>query len=1111
VSKLWSPYNLYNNIIGWWDSRDILANNGVSYPRGAGTTIDVGAASTPIIKDKSLTRSDFNAEITLTGPNNNIPSRQPWTVLYYQIAGATVTNGGNAGAYGGAGAGLVSSAYSQTINQQAFNGDLEGGNWLAPREGSFAKNAGRLNLIYSNDVVQSVESMTLSRNAHVGDTFYPDVASTQNGVTLTVSSVRERGGLTGNGTFSTDAKSSFPSNFRLFIMCVLCDDTDVNTSEAFLKFEDQDGTNHIELIYEVPSGGLGYLTAKTAMKVRYKDSGGTTRESSGSATVTANTHILFEFEFNSSSSYVSEFLNGSSIDSTATTTAIQFPTNYKIKMGNGTAFEFFEMIMVDEDEKHLSLAERQLYHGYFAHKYSDTHLELVNGHPYKTTPPYANNYLYGGAHKLNPREPLQMVKMYLDECDNVYGSTVLGSNCEATISVGNECYNTKHTCTNTPRYRINQNGKKVIAFSQEVGNNLAGYEPSAHPALISISSAPNEIQPTKGVSVRSNITIKLRDFISNDKGIDPYFATRNIIALENGTFFQKLLARNPHYYGRPIEIYDGFFDYDGTPQVHDGKREYIIESIHLDNDICTIKCKDPMSLADDLKSKVPEPTHFSLGEDLGNLTSYSHINLKYDDIALDGSSATDKKKVTDYFGDDNATGFIRIDEEILGYRVDVSGNEAAIDITSRGQWGSVASTDTYETGDAVQKCLAYGTYNTPASGSTINDVVYDILVNNSGVSPSYINNAAGGEYSWVDEKTAWVATFKINTLLSEPQTANDVIGQLAQSVGVNFFYDDLATKIIMRAETPEPANSQIPLITDNEIVEDSLKLLNSEKDRVSRVYYYFNQKDLTTDRKKPKNYKSLFTNIDIDSESAEEYGKQSNKVINAWGITASSTSTTISQRLLSRFKNTPKTVEFKLDVGGERIRTGQHFFLQTKSIISQAGIIIELEMQCLSSKYDSKNQQYIIKAKQFRFTSKNGCTITPNVFQLGEGANAGTNYVVGETLTFSAGSNSATGIQIRVDAINTANGAVTKATLTNKGDLNTANKYVVDDLLNYASGSTNGSGLQIQIKQEYFKGDGGGTGTELDKYTGVRATGGYLADASDNLLSDNTSQPYLII
>lgn len=753
-----------------------------------------------------------------------------------------------------------------------------------------------------------------------------------------------------------------------------------------------------------------------------------------------------------------------------------------------------------------TVAKSQIIQGYLAHKYGVT-ASLPSDHPYKTEAPLVTNP-FNGAHKLNPREPIQVVKMYLDECDNIYGVNSGLSTCNiSNPDNANACHNTKHTCVNLSAYRLNNVGVKELVFSSEKGRTLSGRELFAHPALISVSSAPTEIKPTKGLSVRSNIQIKIRDFFSTDKDQDPYFLDRNIISLENGTYFQKLIERNPHYYGRRIEVYDGFFNFDGTLEIEDGKRSYIIDSISLDKDVCTIKCKDPLSLADDLKAKVPEPTRFSLGETL-NTSTHNHINLKFDDIALDGSVSADKTKVTDYFGADNATGFIRINEEIMGYRVDVSGSEAALDITSRNDWGTQGNTEAYDAGDSIQKCIAFGTYQNSASGSTIGDVAYQLLVTEAGVPASAINNATGGVYSWTDEGTTWLNTFKINTVISEPTEANKLVSELGTMVGVNFFYDDVSAQIVMKAEMPELNTANLVTIDDSVIVEDSLKMINSEKDRISRVYYYYKQKNMVEDRDKKKSFSNLYVNIDADSEGEQEYNKQANKVIYGWGVSDATTATSISQRILNRFKNIPKTVSFKLDVSSNLLSTGDHFFLNTKMIRTLIGGIQPLtEMQVTSTKYNEKEQCYEIKAKQFRFSSLNIGEVSSNVFSI---TAAGSGYAANDSIdTFSGGSNGATSVTVKVLSVN-GSGGVTGIELTNIGQLNTASKFAVGDVLTENDTDISGSGLQLTIGRLYFIAEGGGTGTEADPYTGARADNSYICDHTDNQMSDG-SEPYRIV
>ena len=575
--------------------------------------------------------------------------------------------------------------------------------------------------------------------------------------------------------------------------------------------------------------------------------------------------------------------------------------------------------------------------------------------------------LFNGAHRLSPRKPIQVVEMLLDFCDNEYGVNNTLSSCTASGSSGGECYNTRATCQDLNNYDIGGNGKKRYLFRKDTSSGELGYTNSmydtANPCIISVSSAPVEIMPTKGVALRANVTIKLRDFYSTGAAVDPYFESRNLIALESGSYFQKLLERNPHYVGRPIRVYDGYVDHAGYQQLGHGGKYYIIDKMSLNKDVLTITCKDPMSLADNLKAKVPEPSKFSLKADLGHGTQNSVV------LRVDNQDAS-AVKMHAYFG---LTGHCRIEEEIIKYTRLETDDHINFHVSGRGAWGSKvpATEDSYDAGEVVQKCVVYGEYDGTGTANTINNVAYDLLVNEAKVPAQAIRNEPTIKYSWADEKTRWLETFRIDAIFSEPKEVNKQLAHLASMVGVNFYYDDRIALIRMRAETPELDLNKILTITDDNIVKNSLSFINNDKDRVSRVYYYYNMRDHTADRDKPKNFKNLYVAIDSDSEIEEEYGKSSSKTIYAYGVNSGNTATTIAQRLLSRFKNTPKTLKFKIDASLDILKTGDHFFLETEQIVDFNGVPKRTEFQCLSVKFDSKKLNFEIKAKQFRFSTIN--------------------------------------------------------------------------------------------------------------------------------------------
>lgn len=794
---------------------------------------------------------------------------------------------------------------------------------------------------------------------------------------------------------------NFPQQFNMYVVAsitytastatnvvVSCDSADTESDWTFVQEKDSD---------------------EIEPKFTFQDISDTTQTANSSVTVTNGAPAIFEVlgdgRYSNSVQYVD--VNNANNYNGAIGAQIKLDNDVVINLmkniaGEETSGTIYEVLIFDAL---LNRHNRWAIQGYLKHKYNLSITETaaagltdvmqagsdeiattpLSVHPYRNNPPLTGvtktvnfttnaevtlNNIYQNAHKLTPRVPMQYVRLSLDFCDNVFGSNTFPSACTADAS-GQPCFNTRETCQALTKYRLDNSGKRQYVFSQEMGDRLTGVEKYAHSALISVSSAPTEIVPTKGISLRSNVTIKLRDFMSTDTDADDHAASRSYITTDQGSYFEKLLARNPHYVGRTIEVFDGYVAYDGSVQAQDGKKKYIIDSMFLDNDVLTIKCKDPMSLADELKAKVPTPSKFTLKVDIGHGTKNNEV------LQIDGSDAT-AEQMQAYFG---TSGYVRIEEEIMAYTRDTDDANISFQESGRGAWGTVElkSPDVYDAGEVVQKCTFFGTEDGTGTATTINDVAYELLVNEAGVPAEACNNTTGGVYSWVDEKTNWLSTFRIDTILSEPKEVNKQLSQLGSMVGVNFFYDDLTAQIVMRAETPEVDATNIVRVTDDHIIEDSYKLIQADKDRISRVYYYYNQRSAVEDKDKPKSFKNLYVNIDSDSETDFEYAKESNKVIYGWGVKSSSTATSVSQRLLNRFKKTPITCTFKLDASYDQLSTGDHFYLSTRHITDIYGAQkIQTEMQVLSTKFDSKKQQFLIKAKQFRFGTINTGKVTAN-------------------------------------------------------------------------------------------------------------------------------------
>ena len=998
--------------------------------------------------------------------------------------------------------------------------------------------------------------------------------------------------------------------------------TNVNDSQTDVIFSGKtsDASGDFEFVKE--SGN------NISCNFQYKNTSGGSVNVASATSVTSGQVCIFEVLVSGASNFTIPDVNNANNYSVGVLAALKEATDLFI--GRNTQsdeqesnMEIHEILMFYDQ---VQFAQRRGIQGYLKHKYNLPDSTLLAGllnddastpasiHPFfSISPKVASSVpvtastsqnlpdIFNGEHKKASREPITFVRLSLTDGD-----------------------------TNVNDGIISRGGIKQHIFTQEDSFDTAMFFSKSYPCLTSVSTAPIEIIPTKGVSLRGSVTVKLRDFT---------------LPSENISFFAKFLAQNPFYLGRRIEIYEGFKSSQIVGAlseklllaVQDGRRSYVIDSMTLTGGFLQIKAKDPLTLADDLKSRVPEPSDLDLGSEITGttihtknitsvtdanpsaITSTSHGFVTGDRVRIAGTSLSslDNKTFTVTVtssseftvpvasgGTGNSgtatkaytlkrngsiasstivnekfstSGFVRINEEILKFIR--NSNEDSFVVNGRGEWGTIS--EEHEADDSVQVCVFFGDYANSNLGQTVDVVANDLLVNKAGIPSEAINASSGGLYSWADERSRWLASFPINLILSEPKSVSKQLSDVGGMVGVNFFYDDFAGKIIMKAEAPELDLTTLNTITDDDIILDSFKLINSEKERVSRVYYYYALKNSVEDRNKPKNYRKLFVNINSDSESAAQYGVQSNKVIFGYGVSDTSTATSVSQRYLGRFKQTPITCSFQVDKSTDYIQTGDHFFLSTKHILNADGLPKpKTEMQCLSVKYDSLKQTNTIKAKTFRFASINSGKIVNNRADI---QTAGSGYKVGETLGFSGGSGanfacevteiqvsgqfkntaivktghvfevdttgstvffnvgdklfytgisnpsdptgdatslnrsyaiikSATAIDgsntqtITIDAdISTVNndsftvlstesnsslGAVTDIKITNNGN----SSYLLNEILTENSGSS-GSGFQVKINhlQSAFATIGGGTGTEEDAYTGLRATESYIS------------------
>jgi len=185
------------------------------------------------------------------------------------------------------------------------------------------------------------------------------------------------------------------------------------------------------------------------------------------------------------------------------------------------------------------------------------------------------------------RKRQDVVVISLDTCNLVWGTA------PCTASTGDKCYNTYSTCDDKPNY---DKRTKPFYFTNIGASNFN--VPLARPYIKEISDLPTELKENGTVTKR--LKVKFADEPElTDTAMDKYYNDRGTI---QGTFFNKLIARNPNYKGRIIELYEGF----DSLAFADYSLKFVgkIENITVGNGYCEVEAIDLLRSLEDIEFPV---------------------------------------------------------------------------------------------------------------------------------------------------------------------------------------------------------------------------------------------------------------------------------------------------------------------------------------------------------------------------------------------------------------------------------------------------------------------------------------------------------------------------
>ncbi len=541
---------------------------------------------------------------------------------------------------------------------------------------------------------------------------------------------------------------------------------------------------------------------------------------------------------------------------------------------------------------------------------------------------YDNNVLLSAGSA--GRQPFSYVELDMDFCTTVFGT----SPCTATGSGDAKCFNTFATCKDTANF---SRATRTYRFCSTSGGKVpVGLD--AIPCLVGINITPAVIDAGKGLGLRASCEITLRDFPHSDIRIDLYVDGRTYIPINQGSFFGKFKARNPYYNGRVMRVYSGYLSSDGSFNIANfEKRTYFLDGFDgIDaSGIVKITAKDILKLAGDDRSVCPKPSVGKINADINNSATTATLTPT-------GVGALDYP----------ASGYIRIGSEVCSFTR--SGDVLTI---VRGLKGTAATE--HKLGDTVQLCKEI-------SGETVQNIVYDLLVNFCGIDGGYLDLI-----NWNAEQTAYL-TRLYSALITAPTGVSKLLTELCEQVGFLLFWDEVKEKLILKSVRP---NSLIETVTDltadYHLLADSLKLKDLNDERVNETWVYYGLIDFTKNLEEESNYKLLYVGANVSDQSTNKNRDvRIKKIFSRWITeTASSAARELSQKYLERYAVAPVEANFNLDAKDGSLALADFVRINSRQYQDFYGNNLDLLMQITKRKEALVGTTWSFTARQFAFSS----------------------------------------------------------------------------------------------------------------------------------------------
>jgi hypothetical protein len=538
-------------------------------------------------------------------------------------------------------------------------------------------------------------------------------------------------------------------------------------------------------------------------------------------------------------------------------------------------------------------------------------------------------------------ELIKVVEIDTDQCTLVYGNSpcaaVLGTTGDA------KCQNTQATCQDTDNY-----DRGTLTTKHVTNQSSAPRDEYLFPNLIDFSTTPSRLNTSsrsrnEPLGQRAVMRATFIDHPDTDRFVDKYAEERISGAaqadsigynpLDRGSFWGKWRARNLYYLGRPIRALQGVVSPVVLTELT--TRHYIIESASGGVGGLSLVAKDPLKLADDDRAQAPVASTGELSADISSTT----LALTLSPVGIGNLEYP------------SGTGFlVSIGKEVMIVSAR-SGDSITVANGGRGAEGTTA--ETHDAEDTVQLCLSF-------AGETVATIVNDLLITYAKIDASYITIA-----DWNNEVSSFLPGL-YTAVIAKPESVKKLIGELAEQAGFSIWWDEVAQKIRLSA-VKQPGVGALN-ITDDWMIEGSLKIKDRPGARISQVWTNFGILSPTEKLDDDNNYRSTLVTIDAAAGGDDQYGQDAVRKINSRWINQfnKSAALDLNARLLSRFRDMIREVSFKLpSYRADQILMGDSHTLSTQYIQDGTGAIAPMDIRILAVEQDGDIIR--VDAEELRF------------------------------------------------------------------------------------------------------------------------------------------------